>query len=187
MNSEQSTVSSQLFSVYCLLITARIIPKILRVGKRRAGRLTLAQSKNRIWDRRRHTLCSPSRRRHARHPHVERRAFLGNILYKKIPHVTYAALAVTPGDDEAYDAAVAKRRGELGKHFANYVNGAARGSSAGEFAHASPVDTRVIVSYFPRGTREDARDGRDKHATDWNADRSKRVVSTERTCAKRIT
>jgi len=77
---------------------------------------------------------------------------------QKIPHVTYVALAVTSGDDEAYDAAVAKRRGELGKHFANYVNGTARGSSDGEFAHASPIDTHVSVSSFPRGTREDARD-----------------------------
>ena len=98
---------------------------------------------------------------------------------QKIPHVTYATLAVTPGDDEAYDAAVAKRRGELGKHFANYVNGAARGSSAGEFAHASPIDARVIVSYFPSGTREDARDAIRAAVDAWSAldyrDRSARL------------
>ena len=77
---------------------------------------------------------------------------------QKIPRITYATLAVTPDDDKAYDAAVAHVRGQLGKYFTNFVNGAARGSDAGEFAHASPLDTRVIVSHFPQGTREDARD-----------------------------
>jgi len=76
----------------------------------------------------------------------------------KIPRITYATLAVTPEDDKAYDAAVAKVRAELGKHFTNFVNGAARASRAGEFAHVSPVDTRSIVSYFPKGAREDTRD-----------------------------
>ncbi len=75
----------------------------------------------------------------------------------KLPRITYATLAITPDDDQAYDAAVVKVKGELGKHFSNYVNGAARASSAGEFAHASPMDTRIAVSYFPKGTREDAR------------------------------
>lgn len=75
----------------------------------------------------------------------------------KIPRITYATLAVTPKDDAAYDAAVVKVRAELGKHFTNYVNGEARAATAGEMVHASPVDTRLIVSYFPRGAREDAR------------------------------
>jgi len=81
----------------------------------------------------------------------------GKTAVPKVPRITYATLAVTPEDDMAYDAAVAKVKGELGKHFSNFVNGAARGSSAGEFAHASPVDTRIAVSYFPKGTREETR------------------------------
>lgn len=73
------------------------------------------------------------------------------------PRITYATLAVTPDDDKQYEAAVTKVRKQLGKHFSNYVNNAARMSSAGEFAHPSPVDTKIIVSHFPKGTREDTR------------------------------
>ena len=76
----------------------------------------------------------------------------------KIPRITYATLTVTPDDDKQYDASVAKVRAQLGTHFQNYVNGVARDSQGGEGAHASPVDTRQIVSYFPKGTREDTRD-----------------------------
>ncbi len=75
----------------------------------------------------------------------------------KAQRITYATLAVTPKDDEAYDAAVGHVREELGKHFSMYINGEERKSSGGEFAHASPVDTRIVVSYFPKGTREDTR------------------------------
>ena len=74
------------------------------------------------------------------------------------PRITYATLAITPKDDEAYDAAVKKVRSELGKHFSTYVNGQERKAEAGEFDHASPVDTRLIVSYFPKGTRDDTKD-----------------------------
>jgi 1-pyrroline-5-carboxylate dehydrogenase len=74
-----------------------------------------------------------------------------------VPRITYATLAVTPDDDKQYETAVAKVRKQLGKHFSNYVNNAARVSSAGEFAHPSPVDTKMIVSHFPKGTREDTR------------------------------
>jgi 1-pyrroline-5-carboxylate dehydrogenase len=76
----------------------------------------------------------------------------------KVPRITYATLAITPKDDAAYDAAVVSVRQQLGKHFTNCVNGQARSSSGGEYPHASPVDARTIVSYFPKGTREDARD-----------------------------
>ena len=76
---------------------------------------------------------------------------------QKIPRITYATLTVTADDDKAYDAAVAQVKSALGKHFSNFVNGAARGSSAGENAHHSPVDNRIIVSHFPKATREDAR------------------------------
>jgi len=85
------------------------------------------------------------------------RAAKSSVSEPKTPRITYATLAVTPEDDKAYDAAIAKVRKQLGKHFANYVNGEPRMSSAGEFAHPSPVDTKIIVSHFPKGTREDTR------------------------------
>jgi hypothetical protein len=76
---------------------------------------------------------------------------------QKIPRITYATLAVTPVDDRAYDAAVVKVKGDLGKHFSNYINGAAQGSPAGQYAHLSPVDTRIVVVHFPKGTRLETR------------------------------
>lgn len=75
----------------------------------------------------------------------------------KVPRITYATLTITPKDDEAYDTAVTKVRGLLGTHFTNFINGEACPARDGETAHASPVDTRLVVSYFPKGTREDAR------------------------------
>ncbi len=75
----------------------------------------------------------------------------------KVPRITYATLSITPKDDEAYDSAVVKVRGQLGTHFTNFINGEACPAREGETAHASPVDTRLVVSYFPKGTRQDAR------------------------------
>lgn len=89
---------------------------------------------------------------------TKRAARVSKSISQKVPRITYATLAVTSDDDKEYDAAVARVRGQLGKHFTQFINGAARGSTAGEFAHTSPMDTRVIVSHFPQGTREDARD-----------------------------
>jgi 1-pyrroline-5-carboxylate dehydrogenase len=77
----------------------------------------------------------------------------------KAPRITYATLTVTPKDDAQYDRAVARVREQLGKHFSMYINGEERKSSGGEFAHPSPVNTNWVVSYFPKGTRDDARAG----------------------------
>lgn len=73
------------------------------------------------------------------------------------PRITYATLTVTPKDDAEYDHAVVRVREQLGKHFSMYINGEERKSSGGEFAHPSPVNTNWVVSYFPKGTRDDAR------------------------------
>jgi 1-pyrroline-5-carboxylate dehydrogenase len=75
----------------------------------------------------------------------------------KVPRITYATLAITPEDDRAYDAAVSELRGRLGRHFTNFINGEAR-PAAEEVEHKSPVDTRIVVSCFAKGTREDVRD-----------------------------
>ncbi len=75
----------------------------------------------------------------------------------KLPRITYATLTITPEDDRAYEEAVARVRGQLGRHFTNFINGEPRVATEGEMAHVSPMDTRQVVSYFPRGTREDTR------------------------------
>lgn len=77
----------------------------------------------------------------------------------KLPRITYASLTLTEKDHEAYDNAVAQVRGRLGTHYTNFINGkpcAAR--NADEQQHSSPTDARLVVSYFPRGTREDVRE-----------------------------
>ncbi len=38
-----------------------------------------------------------------------------------------------------------------------YVNGEKWASTGEEMSHSSPVDTNIIVSYFPKGTRDDAK------------------------------
>jgi 1-pyrroline-5-carboxylate dehydrogenase len=75
----------------------------------------------------------------------------------KVPRITYATLKITPEDDRAYDHAVEQIRGRLGSRFAMYVNGERWIGTGEEASHLSPVDTSVVVSYFPRGTREDAK------------------------------
>ncbi len=73
---------------------------------------------------------------------------------RKLPRITYATLAVTDKDHAAYDDAVAGLRAQSGTHYTNFINGEARPAQEGnEQQHPSPTDTRLIVSYFPRGTR----------------------------------
>jgi 1-pyrroline-5-carboxylate dehydrogenase len=75
----------------------------------------------------------------------------------KAPRITYATLAITPKDDEAYEKAVALVRNKLGSRFTMYINGEQWVSTGEEMSHPSPVDTRIIVSYFPKGTRDDVK------------------------------
>jgi 1-pyrroline-5-carboxylate dehydrogenase len=90
----------------------------------------------------------------------------------RVPRITYATLTITPDDDRAYDSAVETVRGKLGTRFAMYVNGERWTSTGEEVPHASPVNTTLTVSYFPKGTRDDvksaidaARDAYPKWAT----------------------
>ena len=71
--------------------------------------------------------------------------------------VTYATLTITSKDDRAYDRAVAKIRAAMGTHYSMYLNGQSWNSTGEEFTHTSPINTNVIVSYFPRGSRDDAK------------------------------
>ncbi|MGA3108868.1 MAG: aldehyde dehydrogenase family protein [Candidatus Bathyarchaeia archaeon] len=74
----------------------------------------------------------------------------------KVPRITYATLKITPEDDRAYDHAVEKVRAGLGGHFAMYVNGEKWVGTGEEIPHQSPINTSITVSYFPKGTRDDA-------------------------------
>jgi 1-pyrroline-5-carboxylate dehydrogenase len=73
------------------------------------------------------------------------------------PRITYATLKVTPEDDEAYDKAVEFVRSKLGSRFTMYINGEHWVSTGEEMEHRSPSDTRIVVSYFPKGTRDDVK------------------------------
>jgi 1-pyrroline-5-carboxylate dehydrogenase len=75
----------------------------------------------------------------------------------KPPRITYATLTITPKDDEAYDKAVTLVRNKLGSHFTMYLNGEHWVSTGEEIPHPSPIDTKIIVSYFPKGTRDDVK------------------------------
>ena len=75
----------------------------------------------------------------------------------KVPRITYATLKITPTDDQAYEKAVAQVRNKLGSRFTMYINGEQWASTGEEMSHASPIDTRIIVSYFPKGTRDDVK------------------------------
>lgn len=72
------------------------------------------------------------------------------------PRFTYSNLSFTEQDHSIYEAAVGHFREELGAHYKNVINGVTVDASDGaEQAHASPADTRITVSYFPKATKED--------------------------------
>lgn len=75
----------------------------------------------------------------------------------KVPRITYATLKVTPEDDKAYEKAVAQTKAKLGNHYPIFINGEKRAATGEEMAHASPLDTRIIVSYFPKGTPDNVK------------------------------
>jgi 1-pyrroline-5-carboxylate dehydrogenase len=77
----------------------------------------------------------------------------------KLPRITYSSLTLTEKDHDAYDAAAGRVREGVGTHYTNFVNGQPLSARDGdEQKHPSPTDTRLIVSYFPRGSREDTRE-----------------------------
>lgn len=69
----------------------------------------------------------------------------------KAPRFTYSNLTFSEKDHVTYDAAIETFRGNLDRHYKNYVNGVWLDAQNGaEIAHASPADTRLIVSHFPK-------------------------------------
>jgi 1-pyrroline-5-carboxylate dehydrogenase len=72
--------------------------------------------------------------------------------------ITYSTLSADNEElQSAFDAAVDKVRGELGRSYPMIIGGEER-RGAQEFEDRSPIDTEIVVSRFPVGTRQDVRD-----------------------------
>lgn len=56
-----------------------------------------------------------------------------------------------------YEEAVKKIKKEFGKSYPNIIDGKEVYSELGEFSDTSPSDTQVVLGYFQKGTREDAK------------------------------
>ena len=69
----------------------------------------------------------------------------------KTPRFTYSNLTFSEKDHVTYDAAIETFRGSLDHHYKNLVNGVWMDAHNGvEISHASPADTRLVVSHFPK-------------------------------------
>ena len=75
----------------------------------------------------------------------------------KAPKITYITLFADESVHPKYEAALKKFASQLGKHYKMHIGYGEVSSEAGEFEHKSPIDTSIVVSYFPVGQREHAR------------------------------
>jgi 1-pyrroline-5-carboxylate dehydrogenase len=72
--------------------------------------------------------------------------------------ITYATLSADNEElQSAFDAAVERARGELGRSYPMLIGGEQR-KAATEFEDRSPIDSSIVVSRFPVGTAQDVRD-----------------------------
>ncbi len=72
--------------------------------------------------------------------------------------ITYSTLSADNEElQSAFDAAVEKVRGELGRSYPMIIGGEERAAEQ-EFEDRSPIDTSIVVSRFPVGTRPDVQD-----------------------------
>jgi 1-pyrroline-5-carboxylate dehydrogenase len=72
--------------------------------------------------------------------------------------ITYATLRADNEElHEQFEAGAENARAQLGQHYPNYINGEPRHGD-GEFEDRSPIDDNLILGYFAKGTREDAKD-----------------------------
>jgi 1-pyrroline-5-carboxylate dehydrogenase len=72
--------------------------------------------------------------------------------------ITYVTLFADESVHPKYEAALKRFAStQLGKHHKMQIGSKEVGSGAGEFEHRSPIDTSLVVSYFPKGEREHAR------------------------------
>src|SRR5438552_2819193 len=72
--------------------------------------------------------------------------------------ITYATLSADNEELQAsFDAAVERVRSELGRSYPMLI-GAEERRGTPEFEDHSPIDTQIVVSRFPMGTRQDVQD-----------------------------
>jgi 1-pyrroline-5-carboxylate dehydrogenase len=72
--------------------------------------------------------------------------------------ITYSTLSADNEElQSSFDAALEKVRGELGRSYPMLIGGEERRGEQ-EFEDRSPIDSAIVVSRFPVGTRQDARD-----------------------------
>jgi 1-pyrroline-5-carboxylate dehydrogenase len=72
--------------------------------------------------------------------------------------ITYVTMFADESIHPKYEAALKKFAStQLGKHHSMHIGGNKVESEAGEFEHRSPIDTSIVVGYFPVGKREHAK------------------------------
>jgi 1-pyrroline-5-carboxylate dehydrogenase len=73
------------------------------------------------------------------------------------PKITYVTLFADESIHPKYEAAVKRLSKSLGKHYRMYIGTEAVESKDGEFGVMSPIDTSIVVGYFPVGNRKHAK------------------------------
>lgn len=72
--------------------------------------------------------------------------------------ITYATLRNDNEElHELFERGLERARAQLGRHYPNFVGGEPR-AGEGEFEDRSPIDEQLVLGYFAKGTRQDARD-----------------------------
>jgi hypothetical protein len=72
--------------------------------------------------------------------------------------ITYATLRNDNEElHEQFERGMEKARAQLGRHYPNFINGEPR-QGEGEFEDHSPIDDGLVLGYFAKGTRQDAKD-----------------------------
>jgi 1-pyrroline-5-carboxylate dehydrogenase len=73
------------------------------------------------------------------------------------PKITYVTLFADESIHPKYEAAIKKLSKSLGKHYRMYIGDETVVSKDGEFAVRSPIDTSLVVGYFPVGNKKHAK------------------------------
>jgi 1-pyrroline-5-carboxylate dehydrogenase len=73
------------------------------------------------------------------------------------PKITYVTLFADESIHPKYEAAVKKLSKSLGKHYQMHIGDESVTSKDGEFAVRSPIDTSIVVGYFPLGNKKHAK------------------------------
>jgi len=78
-------------------------------------------------------------------------------LTTQAPKITYVTLFADESIHPKYEAAIKKFSKSLGKHYQMHIGDENVASKDGEFAVRSPIDTSIIVGYFPLGNKKHAK------------------------------